>query len=162
MSITKKYCFYYDYTGVNGYRDEVFELEVYDVDQNILLKNFFLTEDIDDNDLYQKQQEAENNIYESYYDQHRCYNLYDFNIRFSHFIIETCFDYYIEFIDRNGKLICIDNSIYFNIYEGQVEQYGDKKLSDLKEIILNDNQLKEYLLSSNHYYSKEILKFEIK
>lgn len=163
MNITKKYIFLYDYTGFNGYTDSSHEIEVYDIDQNILLKDFFSIENLDDNDIYNKQQEAEDYIYESYYDQHQCYHLYDFNIKFSHFIIGTCFDYYIEFIDKNGNLNIIETSIYFDFYDNIVEQYGEKKLSDLKDIILNDKELQQSIISKYSYsYLNEILKFEIK
>lgn len=162
MNITKKYSFYYDYTGFYGYTDSSHEIEAYNINQNILLKDFFSIEDLDDNDIYQKQQEAEDYIYESYYDQHQCYHLYDFNIRFAHFILETGFDYYIEYIDKNGNLICIEESIYFDFYDSIVEQYGERKLSDLKDIILNDKDLQESILHKIYYYFTEILKFEIK
>ncbi len=99
MNITKKYSFYYDYTGFYGYTDSSHEIEVYNINQNFLLKDFFSIEDLDDNDIYQKQQEAEDYIYKSYYNQEQGV-MYDFNIRFAHFILETCFDYYIEYIDE--------------------------------------------------------------
>ncbi len=161
MNITKKYSFYYDYTGFYGYTDRSHEIEVYNINQNFLLKDFFSIEDLDDNDIYQKQQEAEDYIYKSYYNQEQGV-MYDFNIRFAHFILETCFDYYIEYIDKNGNLICIEESIYFDFYDSIVEQYGERKLSDLKDIILNDKDFQESILHKRYYYFTEILKFEIK